>query len=160
MGLISDNEAVDNISRTFPVVEIVKIRKCLGWTVERLSKESGVSVSTIKRIERGSAPIVSVTASIHAALIRGINKIEIDIKEYSQTLLNSVTSRKGWPMTREQRLTGEQVKIYRRAYFGPLEGEEPITARDMEAADELQILFGAAILDELHDFLKDKLVKA
>jgi hypothetical protein len=68
---ISDDEAIDNVSRNFPNAEIVKIR-----------------------IERGSTAIVSVTAAIHAALVRGIDKIQIDIKEYSQLLLNAMTTRK------------------------------------------------------------------
>jgi hypothetical protein len=58
------------------------------------------------------------------------------------------------------RLTEKQVKLYRRAYFGRLEGEPPVTINDMEAANELQNLVGAAALDGLHDLLKDKFIKS
>ena len=54
-------------------------------------------------------------------------------------------------------LTVRAVVVYRRAYFGRLKGEPPVTETDLEEAEELQRLFSSAFLDELHDELRKAL---
>lgn len=56
-------------------------------------------------------------------------------------------------------LTVRAVVVYRRAYFGRLKGEPPVTETDLEEAEELQRLFSSAFLDELHDELRKALTR-
>ena len=59
----------------------------------------------------------------------------------------------------EGRLTGRAIAVYRRAYFGRLKGEPPVTERDLEEAEELQRLVGSTILDSVHDHLREVLTR-
>jgi transcriptional regulator with XRE-family HTH domain len=45
-------------------------RALLSWSAEELAKQSGVSVSTIRRIEKGGSSISSVATAIHRTFER------------------------------------------------------------------------------------------
>ena len=47
---------------------IVHFRELRGWTQYRLSKESGVAITTIRRLENGQSPKLSVLVPILDAL--------------------------------------------------------------------------------------------
>jgi hypothetical protein len=51
-------------------------------------------------------------------------------------------------------LSERAVRVYRRAYFGRLRDEPPVTEEDMKEAELLQQEVGSKVLDKLHDFLK------
>lgn len=50
-------------------------RKELGMTLEQLSHESGVPVSTISEIEHGAEPLVTTAQRIARALLRTIDEL-------------------------------------------------------------------------------------
>jgi ribosome-binding protein aMBF1 (putative translation factor) len=51
--------------------QIRAARALLDWSAERLAKESGVSLSTIKRAEKNVTSISAVATAIHDALWKG-----------------------------------------------------------------------------------------
>jgi hypothetical protein len=61
-------------------------------------------------------------------------------------------------MKKKNTFTEHDVMIYRRAYFGSLEGEPPVTMNDLEKAEALQRRVGSDACDLLHDLLRKNLV--
>jgi transcriptional regulator with XRE-family HTH domain len=65
--------------------EIRRVRGALNWSVERLAQESGVSASTIKRIEKGGASI----ASTINAILSTLEKAGIDLYAHTVEIILS-----------------------------------------------------------------------